>query len=136
MVCQRVAVRRRSSHPQRRGSAPAGRFVPARSFTKVDCTTVKGLGCFKTWSPRIGIIYDLFGNHKTALKAGFGKYNTPITPSILNNFNPMFLTPVNVPWAGAPTTTCQSSGCYPAGAGFGQGNVGANPNPLFGILQN
>src|SRR5207245_4011783 len=25
-------------------SAPAGRFVPARSFTKVDCTTVKGLG--------------------------------------------------------------------------------------------
>ena len=51
-------------------SAPAGRFVPARSFTKVDCTTVKGLGCFKTWSPRIGAVYDLFGNHKTALKAG------------------------------------------------------------------
>jgi len=28
-------------------SAPAGRFVPARSFAKVDCGTVKGLGCFK-----------------------------------------------------------------------------------------
>jgi hypothetical protein len=117
-------------------SASAGRFVPARSFGKVNCTTVKGLGCFKTWSPRIGVVYDLFGNHKTALKVGFGKYNTPLTTSILNNFNPMFLTTVNVPWVGAPTTACQSSGCYPAGAGFGQGNVGANPNPLFGILQN
>jgi Carboxypeptidase regulatory-like domain len=117
-------------------SAPAGRFVPARSFGQVDCGTVKGLGCFKTWSPRLGVIYDLFGNHKTALKAGFGKYNTPIVNSILNNFNPMFATTVQVPWVGAPTTACQPSGCYPAGAGFGQGNIGANPNPSFGILQN
>ena len=117
-------------------SAPAGRFVPARSFGQVDCSTVKGLGCFKNWAPRAGIIYDLFGNHKTALKAGFGKYDTPIVTSILNNFNPMFLTTVNVPWVGAPTTACQSSGCYPSGAGFGQGNIGANPNPSFGILQN
>jgi carboxypeptidase family protein len=117
-------------------SAPAGRFVPARSFGQVDCSTVKGLGCFKNWAPRVGIIYDLFGNHKTALKAGFGKYDTPIVTSILNNFNPMFLTTVNVPWVGAPTTACQASGCFPSGAGFGQGNVGANPNPSFGILQN
>jgi Carboxypeptidase regulatory-like domain len=116
-------------------SAPAGRFVPARSFGKVDCSTVKGLGCFKNWAPRVGVIYDLFGNHKTALKAGFGKYNTPIVNSILNNFNPMFLTTVQVPWVGAPTTACQASGCYPSGAGFGQGNIGPNPNPSFGILQ-
>src|SRR5438552_13141145 len=117
-------------------SAPAGRFVPARNFAKVDCHTVKGLGCFQTWAPRLGVVYDLFGNHKTALKAGFGRYNTPIVTSILNNFNPMFLTTVNIPWVGAPTTACQSSGCYASGAGFGQGTVGANPNPLFGILQN
>jgi len=37
---------------------------------------------------------------------------------------------------GAPTTARQSSGCYAAGSGFGQGNIGANPNPLFSILQN
>jgi hypothetical protein len=117
-------------------SAPAGRFVPARSFAKIDCNTIKGLGCFKNWAPRFGIIYDLFGNHKTALKAGFGKFNTPIVSSILNNFNPMFQTTETVPWVGAPTTACQSSGCYPAGAGFGQGNIGPNPNPQFGILQN
>jgi len=118
-------------------SAPAGRFVPARSFAQVDCSTVKGLGCFKDWAPRLGIIYDLFGNHKTALKAGFGKYDTPIVTSVLNNFNPMFTTTVNVPWKGAASLgPCQSSGCYPSGAGFGQGDIGDNPNPLFGILQN
>jgi hypothetical protein len=72
-------------------SGPAGRFVPARNFAKVDCHTVSGLGCFKNWAPRLGVIYDLFGNHKTALKAGFGKYNAPIVTSVLNNFNPMFL---------------------------------------------
>ena len=72
--------------------------MPARDFAKVDCTTVKGMGCFKNWSPRLGIVYDLFSNHQTALKAGFGKYTTPIVTSILNNFNPMFLTTVNIPW--------------------------------------
>ena len=94
------------------------------------------MSCFKTLAPRLGIIYDVFGNHKTALKAGFGKYNTPITTSVTQNFNPMYLATVNVPWVGAPATACQSSGCYPAGSGFGQGNIGANPNPLFGVLQN
>jgi hypothetical protein len=117
-------------------SAPAGRFVPARNFAKVDCNTVKGLGCFKNWAPRLGVIYDLFGNHKTALKIGFGKFNSPIVASILNNFNPMFLATQAIPWVNAPTTACQSSGCFPAGTGFGNGNLGPNPNPQFGILQN
>jgi hypothetical protein len=111
-------------------SAPAGRFVPARNFAKVDCDTVKGLGCFKNWSPRLGIVYDLFGNHMTALKAGFGKYNTPIVTSTLNNFNPMFLTTVNIPWNDANRNGIAE------GAGFGQGELGPNPNPLFGVLQN
>ena len=111
-------------------SAPAGRFVPARDFAKVDCNTVKGLGCFKNWSPRLGLVYDLFGGHQTALKAGFGKYNTPIVTSIVNNFNPMFLTSVNIPWNDADRNGIAE------GVGFGQGELGPNPNPLFGILQN
>ncbi|HYK62472.1 MAG TPA: carboxypeptidase regulatory-like domain-containing protein, partial [Bryobacteraceae bacterium] len=116
-------------------SAPAGRFVPARSFAQVDCSTVRGLGCFKNWAPRFGVVYDLFGNHKTAIKAGFGKYNAPVVTSVLNNFNPMFLTTVNIPWVNAPKTACAPA-CYPQGAGFGQGDLGPNPNPSFGILQN
>jgi hypothetical protein len=117
-------------------SAPAGRFVPARNFAKVDCDTVKGLGCFKDWAPRLGAVYDLFGDHKTALKAGFGKFDTPIVSSVLNNFNPMALASESIAWVNAPTTACQSSGCFPAGTGFANGNIGANPNPLFGLPQN
>src|SRR6185437_4102440 len=82
-------------------TAPAGRFVGVRNFPKVDCNTIKGLSCFSNWAPRVGAIYDLFGNHKTALKAGFGKYNTPIATSIVNNFNPMFTTSQIVPWVNA-----------------------------------
>lgn len=88
-------------------SAPAGRWVPARSFARVDCNTVKGLGCFKDWAPRLGVVYDLFGDHKTALKFGIGKYDTPIVQQELNNFNPMFATTQTLTWSGAPTTACE-----------------------------
>src|SRR5258706_7065766 len=70
-------------------AAPAGRFVPARTVPKTDCSTVKGMGCWKNWTPRLGVVYDLFGNHKTAIKAGVGKYNTAYSTGFTNNFNPM-----------------------------------------------
>ena len=50
-------------------TAPAGRFVPARSAPATPC-----LPCWKDWSVRLGGSYDLFGNGKTALKASVGKY--------------------------------------------------------------
>ena len=69
-----------------------------------------------------------------------GKYNTPITTGILNNFNPMFTTSETIPWVGAPTTACQTTGaapgCIPAGSGFADTNIGANPNPRFGQVNN
>jgi hypothetical protein len=109
-------------------TAPAGRFVPARNFAQVDCNTVKGLGCFKNWSPRVGVVWDVFGNHKTAIKGGFGKYNTPIASSVLNNFNPMFLASQTIAW-----TDTNKNG-YPDG-GYGGGEIAANGNPQFGVLQ-
>jgi hypothetical protein len=81
-------------------SAPAGRFVPARSTGTINCDQIPGLGCWSTWHPRIGLVYDLFGNGKTAIKAGFGKYNTPQSTGFLTPFNPIafktvFLTQTN-----------------------------------------
>src|SRR5687768_13285261 len=35
----------------------AGRFSPARSFSKVEC-----MPCWLDWAPRFGMSYDLFGN--------------------------------------------------------------------------
>jgi hypothetical protein len=121
-------------------TAPAGRFVGARSFGRVDCSTTPGMGCWKNWSPRIGGVYDLFGNHRTAIKAGVGKYNTPYTTGFMTNFNPMATATQSVPWVNAPTTACQSSvpgaGCFAAGTTFGDQNIGANPNPSFGKVNN
>ncbi len=42
---------------------------------------------FTTLSPRIGIVYDLFGNGKTALKASFSRYYEPIWSAKYNGAN-------------------------------------------------
>lgn len=44
----------------------------------VALTRTKKVVEFTTLSPRIGLVYDLFGNGKTALKASFGRYYEPI----------------------------------------------------------
>jgi hypothetical protein len=106
-------------------SAPAGRFVPARNFAAVTCDTVKGISCFKNWAPRIGIVYDLFGNHKTAIKAGVGKFNSPLAYSNLNNFNPMFVTSQSRSWNGGG---CTGPSCYPLDS-----QIGSAPTGQFGV---
>jgi hypothetical protein len=127
-------------------SAPAGRFVPARNFPLIDCNSLKGVSCFKDWAPRAGFVYDLFGNHKTAIKAGIGKYNTPLVQQNLNNFNPMFIANENVFWNGGTAACFQKvapATCFPTG-GFAApgtpnsavplGGLGVNPNPSFGQI--
>jgi len=106
-------------------SAPAGRFVPARNFAAVTCDTVKGISCFHNWAPRLGIVYDLFGDHKTAIKAGIGKYNTPLVSTNLNNFNPMFVTTQTRSWNGAG---CTGPACYPLDS-----QIGVSPTGQFGV---
>jgi len=118
-------------------TAPAGRFTGPRNFTKIDCNVVKGMSCFKNFAPRVGFVYDVFGNHKTAVKVGFGKFNSPIATGVVNNFNPMTLRSQTIQWLNRPTTACQShdpTGCYPHGNGFGDTDIGPNPNPRFGQI--
>ena len=50
-------------------SAPAGRFVPERSFPEV-----KDLPNWNNVVPRVGVSYDVTGQGKTAVKANFGVY--------------------------------------------------------------
>lgn len=50
-------------------TSAAGQFVPARSFDKIE-----NLPNWKDVAPRLGFVYDVFGDGKTALKVHVGKY--------------------------------------------------------------
>jgi hypothetical protein len=138
-------------------SAPASRFAPARRVPHTDCSTIPGMGCWKNWAPRLGIVYDLRGNHKTALKAGFAKYNNQYATGFTNNFNPLTSQAQAVAWnvpasALAPGGACvpitflgrpaPNPNCFPTGGfggvgaleGVGAGTLGPSPNPSFGTF--
>jgi hypothetical protein len=138
-------------------NAPAGRFTPARNVPHADCSTIPGMGCWKNWTPRVGIVYDLRGNHKTALKAGFAKYDQQFATGFTNNFNPLTAQIQSVAWnlpagataAGGPCAPITFLGlaapnpnCFPTGgfagsnalAGVGAGTLGVSTNPAFGTF--
>ncbi len=100
---------------------PGGRFIGVRSFPRINCETIKGLGCWKTWSPRIGGAYDLFGNGKTAIKASFGKYYIPQETGYLTNFNPMSLSTDTRSWTDANKDNIAQDS-----------EIGPSTNPNFG----
>jgi hypothetical protein len=74
---------------------PAGRFVPLRDFPAVY--DVPNMNDF---SPRAGVVWDMFGDSKTALKLNIGKYledtslsgitrsNSPASASVTNATRP------------------------------------------------
>ena len=49
--------------------SPAGRFVPMREYGPIH-----NLPNWKDWAPRLGGVYDVSGDGKTAIKAHAGKY--------------------------------------------------------------
>jgi hypothetical protein len=108
-------------------TADAGRFVGARSFAAITCETYPGISCFKTWAPRLSAVYDVFGDHKTALKASIGKYETPLVQGNLNAFNPMAVVSQSRAWVNAHG--CTGLACFPT-----DDQIGAAPAGGFGTL--
>ena len=68
--------------------APAGRFVPARSYAETPHVPKQ-----QDPAPRFGLAYDLFGNGKTALKYSINRYNASRTTGDANSgaqrYNPL-----------------------------------------------
>jgi hypothetical protein len=103
----------------------AGRFAPAQHYDAITCDSLPGMTCWKSWAPRLGVAYDLFGNGKTALKASFGKYMTPDSSTFANLFNPV------------ATFTDTRTWTDLNGDGIAQDNeIGPSNNPNFGKITN
>jgi hypothetical protein len=55
-------------------SSPAGPFAPARNFAEQDVISWSDL------APRLGLIFDIRGDHKSAFKLGYGRYYHQLNP--------------------------------------------------------
>jgi hypothetical protein len=64
-------------------SEPAGPLVPARMFETVD-----NVPNWKDLNPRVGVVWDPWGDGRTAVKAGINRYVTSNTTGIANFFDP------------------------------------------------
>ncbi len=53
---------------------------------------------WKDFSPRLSAVYDIFGNGKTAIRAGFNKFVTAQTTGFSQLYNPTALTTQALPW--------------------------------------
>ena len=73
-------------------SSTPGLFVPDRTFGPED------MPIWKTWSPRFGIVYDLFGDAKTAIKFSVNRYQLSATNGVAAALNPMRLQSASVTW--------------------------------------
>ncbi|MCU1385297.1 MAG: Outer rane receptor for ferrienterochelin and colicin [Acidobacteria bacterium] len=69
-----------------------GRFVGDRNY---------GGDTFPTWkslNPRFGVVYDVSGNGKTAVKFSVNKYQTQLTDGLTNAYNPIRSQSATVTW--------------------------------------
>lgn len=75
------------------GKSPAGRFVPERSFNEI-----KDVPAWNNFAPRMALVYDLFGNGRTALKYSLNRYNLSRTTGIAAAYNPLLSQTATLPW--------------------------------------
>jgi hypothetical protein len=101
-------------HEVSKQSSGHGRFIGAREFDPIPMPTWKDV------APRFGLVYDLFGNAKTAVKFGLNRYNESRTTFFANRYNPLALTSASLTWIdanrddiaqGERGCTFQTAGC-------------------------
>jgi hypothetical protein len=62
--------------------AQVGRFVNIPAFSTIPMPT------WSTFSPRLAFVYDLSGNGKTALRAGYNRYESAATTTLASLYDP------------------------------------------------
>jgi hypothetical protein len=94
----------RSAYPEQRfglnGDKPCvdDDDCDAGPFAVRTVTPARDVVTFNTVVPRVALIYDLFGNSKTALKASWGRYSTNPAESISSLVNPIDLITKKYAW--------------------------------------
>jgi hypothetical protein len=119
-------------------TTPADIWIPARSFAAVP-----NVPNWNDIDPRIGVAYDLFGNHKTAIKASVSRYVSTNIYTFGSNINPISAgggntltravlptTNINAPPVGNPLNTAPNGDFSgPGAANFGQENITTTYDP-------
>jgi hypothetical protein len=110
-------------------TAPAGRFVPARSYPEQKC-----MPCWSDVTPRLGLAYDLFGNARTALKLGVNKYMAGQTLGFAQRYNPFSSLSDTRTWTDVnKDDIAQDSEIGPSNiANFGSAVPNRHPDPNIG----
>jgi hypothetical protein len=72
--------------------AQTGRFENSVAYNDIP------LPVWKNFSPRTSVVYDVFGNGKTAIRAGFNKYMTGATTGFAQIYNPTALITQSLAW--------------------------------------
>ena len=67
-------------------------------FVVKTVTPARGVVTFNNVVPRVALIYDLFGNSKTALKASWGRYSTNPAAGLSSLVNPIDLMTKRYAW--------------------------------------
>jgi hypothetical protein len=73
-------------------TARAGTWVGERSYPEIPVNTWKNV------VPRLGIVYDVFGNGKTAVKGSVSKYVLGEGVSLAQSLNPLYLASRTCAW--------------------------------------
>ncbi len=118
-------------------SIEGGALSGSRSFDEIDC-----IPCWKDLAPRAAVAYDLFGDGKTVLKAGVGRYLQSTTDDIAEQFSPVSAGTVastTRSWGDANgnwfpdcnlTDPARNGECGPmANPDFGKTNLTTSPDP-------
>ena len=66
-----------------------GRWVPRRRTPGADRNNIPD---WKDWAPRFQVVFDVFGDSKTAVKYSFNRYNEAQTTGIAEAVNPLLYT--------------------------------------------
>jgi len=117
----------------------AGPLVDAHSLPGLDC-----IPCWHDLDPRIGVVWDVFGDGKTAVKANVGRYVSLVSWVNSKNFNPQNAIVQSTsrswttarPWSESLVPNCDlrdplaNGECSKmANTNFGQQVIGTTPDP-------